>query len=240
LIQLLDFLKVFNQILLLHIHVLIKLDFSIKILQMKAPSDSKTKSLVTVGMMGQFSRSKGHLEFLQMAKYISDKDKNYIFKVLGVKKLNESKYYKFIRFVFNKKKLDEQVHAFIERNKLHDYIKLIPWKSDVNNEVLAIDIMVRPSLSMDPWGRDVIESMALSKPIVAYGSSNFFIKNNKTGILVGRLDYRDLADAVMSLGSNKDNLKRMGAKGRVIIENMCNIDQYGKNLYDVYKSLLTK
>lgn len=210
----------------------------IKNLHTEAVSNSKTNGLITVGMMGQFSRSKGHLEFLEMVKYITDKNKNYAFKILGVKDLDESRFYKPIRFLLNKKRLDQQVYEFIEINKLHDYVKLVPWKNNVNNEILDIDIMVRPSLSMDPWGRDVIESMALSKPIVAYGTSEFFIKNNKTGILVKKLDYRDLAEAVMDLGANRDLMQRMGANGREVIESMCNIDKYGQALFNIYNSLL--
>lgn len=87
-------------------------------------------------------------------------------------------------------------YAFDSKFKKYAFnnVKIIPFTFEIYDYLSNIDIYVRPDLMGSPWGRDIIEAMALAKPIVATGFSEFYVENNKTGYLVPVNDVEAMAD----------------------------------------------
>ena len=61
------------------------------------------------------------------------------------------------------------------------------------------NIVVRPSSQNDPWGRDVIETMALGRVVVATGGHSDFIDNYEDGFLIGNWDEIKVATIIEHL-----------------------------------------
>lgn len=191
---------------------------------------------VLVGMMGRFSYSKGHLEYLKALKHIIDKNEgehNFLFVLIGISppKVGWKVLAKKILF---KKDYHTEVKKFIHNNKLDNYLKLVPYTQEVFEIIKSMDIMVRPSLNGDPWGRDIIESMALEKPIVATGSSDFYIINGETGFLVSPKSHFELAEKIEVLIKDKLLREKMGENGYRVVLEKCDIRKYGKKVVDIY------
>jgi glycosyltransferase involved in cell wall biosynthesis len=62
-----------------------------------------------------------------------------------------------------------ECRAVAARVGLADRFRMLGFRADVRPLVVDFDVAVVPSVYADPLPRSVIESMALSKPVVAFG-----------------------------------------------------------------------
>lgn len=193
-----------------------------------------------VGMMGR-TRNKGTLDFLKTLVYIKSnyKDMTSIKFILIGEEIHPSpgKFLFFLREVLGKSTYLYDVHNFIKKENLFNEVIFLNKRKNVLEIINCFDIAVRPSYSGDPWGRDIIEYMALRKPIVATGSSEFFIKNGETGFLVPSRDYIKLAESIYWLYKNKKARLQMGERAYERIYARCNMNEFRQNLLQVYDTL---
>ena len=118
-------------------------------------------------------------------------------------------------------------------------LKIIKFTFDIYKEISTWDIYVRPDYTGHPWGRDIIEAMAMKKPIVATGSSEFFVENGKTGFLAPPRNPQIMAEKVIELIENEEIRRDFGERGYKKIKKMCDIDEYGKRIKEIYEELLS-
>ena len=130
------------------------------------------------------------------------------------------------------------MHALIERENLAGDVVVVPPTLNFLEILKDLDILVRPSLLGDPWGRDVIEGMALGKPVVATGSSDFYVKNGTTGYLVPPHFPDRIADRILELVLAPERRKAMGEEGRRKIRSMCDMEEYGSRVRSIYENML--
>lgn len=197
-----------------------------------------SNDIVLIGMLSHFSEKKGHLEYLKtlyLLKSLSIK-KKFKFVIIGMKKSQIIK--KIVKNVIAKNNYEKKVIDFINTNSLKDHIILIPYTNRPLDYLADLDIVVRPSLEADPWGRDIIEAMALKKPIVATGTSEFFIENEKTGYLVSPRDPEQMLAKIIELINEPEKRKEFGEAGHRKIRQMCDLDEYGKKIFNIYSELL--
>jgi len=193
---------------------------------------------VLVGMIGRFSKSKGHMFLLKALREIKiSKLADYPFKFVLVGVTNsKSSFRQLLKRLILRKDLKQEIIKYIESHNLINDIILVPYTQDIFNVIKSMDIIVRPSLFGDPWGRDIIESMALRKPIVATGTSEFFIKDGINGFLVGN-DNILFAKRIAQLINSKDLRNRMGTKNFVDIKGHCDLQYYGQKIENVYRTI---
>jgi len=194
-----------------------------------------------VGMMGSFQKNKGALDFIKALAYLKKKRndiENLKFIVLGgVIPSHPTIFMWVLRKIFRKSTFKYDVYKLLKKENLLKEVIFINKRSNVLEIVNIFDIAVRPSYSGDPWGRDIIEYMALSKPIVATGSSEFFIKNCETGFLVKPRDYSDLAEKIYWLYKNRKERLEMGQRAFDHIFNKTNMNVFKSNILSVYNNL---
>jgi len=63
----------------------------------------------------------------------------------------------------------------------------------------------------NPWGREIIEAMALGLPVIAVGSYQGFVQHGETGFLVPDFQPERIADYVVRLRDDNDLRHKMGA-----------------------------
>jgi len=136
------------------------------------------------------------------------------FIVLGTLKANPL-YKVLIKKILGKKDYGYEFHKYLTKNKLQDYVDILPmlYLDKFYSLLNEIDIYIRPSLAGDPWGRDIIEAMAFGKPVIATGESEFYIQNNKSGFLVSPGNPHEMADKIYKLISNEKLRKKMEIRG---------------------------
>ena len=86
-----------------------------------------------------------------------------------------------------------ELEVLIEEYGLAKHVRFIGWRTDALDIVSLMDIVIHPSLA-EGFGRAVLESMALGKPVIAsaVGGLREAIKDGRNGYLVAPGD----ADAI--------------------------------------------
>jgi glycosyltransferase involved in cell wall biosynthesis len=195
-----------------------------------------------VGMMGNFERKKGALDFLKALAYLKREKTNiqdFKFIVLGGEINNKPNVFKqFLRKILGRDTFHYEVYKLLKREDLFNEVIFLSNRGNVLEIATSFDVAVRPSYSGDPWGRDIIEYMALGKPIVATGSSEVFIKNGETGFLVPPRDYIDLAEKIYWLFMNKNERIEMGHRAFKHIYTKSNMDTFRSKILRVYNTVI--
>lgn len=197
------------------------------------------ESTVLIGMAGRFDKFKGHILFLQALLWIMNTrplNEDFKFVVLGINP-PQPLWKRTLKRMLRKSDYRKDYFKFIEINHLKDNVISINYKYHWFESLADIDIFVRPSLSGDPWGRDIIEAMAFSKPIIASGTSDFFIKQDISGYLVPVNEPEALGKKIVDLIEDKDKRQSFGQKGFEIIMDMCNIQNYSNKIITIYNNL---
>ncbi|MGX5820036.1 glycosyltransferase family 4 protein [Chitinophaga lutea] len=191
-----------------------------------------------IGMVANMSEGKGHLLLIKAAALLRSMSDlpPMRFYIVGARPqfvealrsgetgaLNE----------FERRCLDE-----LAALNLLNVFQVIAYSHEVAPIISEWSVFVRPSLSADPWGRDIIEAMSLGLPIVATGSSEFYVRPGENGFLVPDVRERPLAEAIARLVRDpglreqcrKNNIKK--------IQSMCSMEAHGNAVIDVYKKLM--
>ena len=96
---------------------------------------------------------------------------------------------------------DAEIKSFIDENDLYEYIKFTGACSDMPAAYKISDIVVSPADKPEGFGRIIIESQSMERPVIAsaHGGSLELIKNNFNGILFKPKNEHDLADKLKYL-----------------------------------------
>lgn len=192
-----------------------------------------------VGMMGRFDKDKGHLLFAQAADHIkkTNPEAKIRFAMVGIGP-PKPRWKRVIKRILGKEDFRSSLLSYVHSHDLTSSIVMHPYVKDVKPILKAIDLYVRPSLSRDPWGRDIIEAMAMSKCVLATGSYDLFIKDGVTGYLVDSLNPEVVGNRIHELYNDTEGLKVTGANAYKLVRELTDIEGYGKKVENVYSSIL--
>jgi len=101
------------------------------------------------------------------------------------------------------------------------------------------DVLVFPSVWEEPFGRPIIEAMAMGVSVVAArgGGIPEIVVNGETGLLVERGDASALAEAILRLLSDHDLRKSMGKAARKRVVELFSWEKTVENLLHHYRNL---
>jgi glycosyltransferase involved in cell wall biosynthesis len=203
-----------------------------------------SKSTILIGMAGNFSYSRGHLFFLKVINKIVEETNinpdELQFIIAGT---SFNPWYKvLIKRMLGRKDYGDEYLRYLKKNKLSKFVYTTPYlpHSKYFELLRCLDIFVRPSLAGDPWGRDIIEAMAFSKPIIATGTSDYLVKPNINGQLVNAGDIDELTEAIKGLMKDVRTIEEYGKRSYVIIYDKSNLNNYGSKIYGLYKEILNE
>jgi glycosyltransferase involved in cell wall biosynthesis len=133
----------------------------------------------------------------------------------------------------------ENLHQYIRDHAIESHIKFLGFREDIPTMLSQLDILVVPSLQ-EPFGKIVIEGMAMAKPVVAsrVGGIPEIILNGETGLLVPPGDTEALRRALYTLITNPEKRYAMGRRGRQRVEQDFALSQNIRKTEEVYASLL--
>jgi len=105
----------------------------------------------------------------------------------------------------------------------------------VDHALEAADIVVAPSLS-EGFGLAVLEAMAMSRPCVASRTGGLpeIVEHEGSGLLVPPGDAGALAAALLRLARDPSLRRRMGRRGRAIVEERFDIRETARRLAALY------
>jgi glycosyltransferase involved in cell wall biosynthesis len=193
--------------------------------------DSSKTSLISdsilIACIGQITRWKNQTDFICVAKIISEKYYNIHFLIIGDDLSGREKKYK------------NELMNLVESHNLQDRVHFSGHQEDIKEVMNSIDILVHPAIN-EPFGRVLIEAMALEKPIVAYncGGPSEIIIDGETGFLVEPHNFEQLAEKTMKLINDKEICIRMGKAGRQRVVEKFNIERYVREMEEVFDNVM--
>ena len=186
-------------------------------------------------MMGQFHQGKGQIYFLRAIRLFIDNSPELAaqcsFVLLGYMKRNKSGFLRRLKSSL-KKSYEEQFFEVLRALKLENLVEIIPYKKNIKSELDSASIVVRTSISGDPWGRDIIESMSHGKAIVATGTYAGFVRPGINGELVTPCNPIEIVEALKKIVP--DNIERYGKNSLELATQLFNSDTHAKNINDLY------
>ena len=136
---------------------------------------------------------------------------------------------------------ESEINSLVEEHELFDYIKFTGPCSDMPAAYKISDIVVSPADKPEGFGRIIIESQAMERPVIAsgHGGSLELIKNNFNGMLFKPKNERDLADKLKHLLSlSKEEKKKIIKNARTWVNERYNIEKMYEANHKLYNSII--
>ena len=159
-------------------------------------------SKAIIGLVGRYDPQKGHETFLRAAPIILKRFPKTHFVLVGEETKGESGFL-------------ERLRQLVKEEGISSSVQFLPFTDQVPQLLAAFDMTTMPSTS-ETYGYLAIESMAMRIPVVGTNAGGLpeIIEDGKSGILVPPGDHRALAQAIVSLLSNRRRLREFSRLAR--------------------------
>jgi len=182
-----------------------------------------------IGCIGRIHYTKGiHTLIRAMANLVIE-DPGVMLIIVGDTMIDQSsEYLTLLKTLTQEFDLTESVH-------------FVPFQDNIQAVYDAIDLVVLPSLA-EPFGRVLIEAMAMEKPVVGTrsGGAVEIVEDGKTGLLVQPDDPYELAEAMWKLMINNHLANRMGKRGRKRAETFFSIEKNVERIQKIYMETMNE
>ncbi len=193
------------------------------------------KSDIIAGVVGRFTACKKYEVFLDAFKIISKKKLNLYGVIVGDCVSSNS-----IQLGLDLKYKDQILKTHKDL-KLENKVKFVGFKDNPETFLKEIDILVFTSNS-EPFGRVIIEAMAVAVPVVAVyaGGAPEIVVNDQTGILVSPDNPEELSNAIIQLYYDPMLRRRYGKAGWERAKKYFSIGAHVDKVEKIYKELLSE
>ena len=140
---------------------------------------------------------------------------------------------------FDNRAYVERLEARVRELRLQDRVSWLGERNDVVELVAALDVLLLPSHE-EPFGRAVIEAMAMEVPVVAtsVGGPAEILTDGREGYLVAPHNPAAWAEAIRLTG-NPAARRLMGRAGRLRVEEAFTLDRHVDSMVAVYDRALS-
>lgn len=135
----------------------------------------------------------------------------------------------------------KELKSLVEELNLRKEVIFTGERSDIPEVMKAIDLLILASWE-EPFGRALIEAMAMEKPVISTnrGGSTEIVKDGVNGALISPKNPEMIAQTIIGLASKKKKSEEMGRRGRKEVERRFNTDTYIAKMLNIYKKILDK
>jgi L-malate glycosyltransferase len=148
------------------------------------------------------------------------------------------------KFVDRSTRLDNQayvarLHELVERAGLKERVSWLGERDDVPELVRTLDALLLPS-SEEPFGRVLIEAMALEVPVLAteVGGPKEIVEHGREGYLLPPREPGAWAAAIAGLAADPERARAMGRAGRARVEQAFGVRDHVAAMLAVYERAL--
>ncbi|MBI4435822.1 MAG: glycosyltransferase family 4 protein [Candidatus Omnitrophica bacterium] len=137
--------------------------------------------------------------------------------------------------------LFQRVLERVHKGNFRDRLFLLEWRSDVKEIIASCDVYVLSSL-WEGLPYTVLEAMVLRKPVVATAArgTRDVVQEGVTGFLVGLHDEKGMAEKILTLLLDPPLARKMGEKGRFLVEQDFTLETHVQKTEALYERLLTE
>ncbi len=180
-----------------------------------------------VVVVGRLTPWKGHLILLEALSILTNSWPTLKLVVVG-------------EVAFWKPEYEQQLKRRGVELALGDRVVWAGFRSDVADILRLCDVFVLPSVN-EPFGRAIVEAMAVGRPVVATASGGVpeIVVDGETGLLVPAEDPHALAQAMAVLLTDPQKAQQMGEKGRARAWQQFGADRVAKQVQELYNCMLS-
>ncbi len=191
----------------------------------EAPTGRQTN--VVIGIVGQIGRRKGHLVLFEAFRNLTTAYPALRLWVVGQEPAHSHEHY------------TEELRRYVDTYHLEDRITFWGFHADIPALLAQLDLVVLPSLQ-EPFGKIVIEAMAMGKPVVAssVGGVPEIVEHGKTGLLIPPDNTDALRQALEQLVLNPDMRCKMGQVGQKRVRHLFSLQHHVQAIERVYATML--
>ena len=180
-----------------------------------------------VGIVGNIKEWKGQLIFIEAIA-------NLIFDFPGITGVIVGGFSEE-DFVYASK-----IKQVVRERDLQNNIIFSGYTKDVPSYINVLDLVVHASIKPEPFGRVLIEAMALGKPVIGArdGGVLEIIDEPNCGITFTPGKSDELANIISGLLKNPERMAKMGENGRIRVQNYFNSKNNSKIVISIYSNIL--
>lgn len=133
----------------------------------------------------------------------------------------------------------KKLKTYVKENDLEDNIIFTGSSDDIPSIINIMEIVIHASIEPEPFGRVILEGMALKKPVITndIGAGSEIVIHNETGLVVKSGDSYELAQAIIELLYDKKLSAEMGVNGFDRLQNYFHLNIHIKMVEQLYSSL---
>jgi glycosyltransferase involved in cell wall biosynthesis len=150
------------------------------------------------------------------------------------------------KFVARSTRFDNEAYvaglrAEVARAGLEDRVDWLGERDDVPELVRALDILLLPSRE-EPFGRALIEAMALRIPVIAtsVGGPPEIVDDGEQGYLLAPEQPQAWAQAIARIAGNPPLAQAMGRAGRERVERAFSAERHAAKVLEAYERALAR
>jgi glycosyltransferase involved in cell wall biosynthesis len=134
----------------------------------------------------------------------------------------------------------KELRELVKKHNLQERFNFVPHQADNVDALSAVDCLVLPSLE-EPFGRVLIEGMALEKVVVAYAAHGplEIITNEQDGLLAQPGESESLAQAMRRAVTDADLRAHLKGHARNTVIQKFHIADSANRVLDIYREVLT-
>lgn len=183
-----------------------------------------------LGIVAQITPWKGQLRALQILELVRRIHPTAELLIVGEPKFVSA------ATSYDNRAYERELHAMVEQLRLRDAVRFLGEREDVERIIATLDVLLVPSTE-EPFGRSVIEALAMGVPVVATenGGPAEVIRRGIDGALLPPGDAVSWAQAVVAMAQRGRNLEsREYVLGRFTPE------QHAAEVISVYERVMRR
>lgn len=134
---------------------------------------------------------------------------------------------------------EQEIREFLKDRGIADKVRLLGFRQDIPQLLNAMDIFVHASVEPEPFGRVILEAMAMGKPIIATkpGGPCEIIEEGISGYLVPMNDHFYIKDRIMNYIEEPGKAQEMGTTARKAAEAKFSVSKMVRGVEKVYEDI---
>jgi glycosyltransferase involved in cell wall biosynthesis len=183
-----------------------------------------------IGMIASLRRYKGIQYFILAASEIIRKGYNYIFLIIGA---IDGWLHKEIKDLIRNLEIKYNINV-------SSSILFLGEKDNIHQYLSSFNVCVSSSTSYEGINGSIREAMAMKIPVVCtnVGGNYELVINNKTGFLIEPKDYISLAERIIYIVENRENLNEMKDEAYNLVKRKFNEDNRFQKINDIYLEVI--
>lgn len=182
---------------------------------------------IVLALVGRISKWKGQRLLLEAFANLSKRHKNVKLVFIGSTPPNQD---------YLKTELQSQINKL----KLKNSCKIVPFQNNIWNIWDSVDIAIVPSTEPEPFGLVALEAMLAKKPVIGanHGGLKEIISDNETGYLFKPNNCDDLSSKIEKLITNKNDIIKFGIKGQAKALKEFSLKRHVESFEEIYNEIV--